>query len=239
MVIACAWSRYRLHRAFSGAFQGMLSYSPGISGADELLAGRYFPTLLVVLLAVFNDGAMIALSKDRVRASALPDAWNLRNIFISGEARAALQPWEQGVSLMTACQRGQIQYRRRRERRNSAFHPHSDEEPWQGSKPDPWVRGLIGLSRSRLFWDWEGIKGDTWGRTCTLHAAVSALPGANQDWSVQGNWESQPECLVPTGLTPGFSRTRVCLLMSSGFRALGSGLRLQGLSAACASWPTK
>ena len=45
---------------------------------------RYFPTLLIVLLAVFNDGAMIALSKDRVRASALPDTWNLRNIFISG-----------------------------------------------------------------------------------------------------------------------------------------------------------
>ncbi len=28
---------------------------------------RYFPTILIVLLAVFNDGAMIALSKDRVR----------------------------------------------------------------------------------------------------------------------------------------------------------------------------
>lgn len=27
---------------------------------------RYFPTILIVLLAVFNDGAMIALSKDRV-----------------------------------------------------------------------------------------------------------------------------------------------------------------------------
>jgi H+-transporting ATPase len=31
-----------------------------------LLTCRYFPTILIVLLAVFNDGAMIALSKDRV-----------------------------------------------------------------------------------------------------------------------------------------------------------------------------
>jgi H+-transporting ATPase len=37
-----------------------------------------------VLLAVFNDGAMIALSKDRVVASPVPNTWNLRNIFISG-----------------------------------------------------------------------------------------------------------------------------------------------------------
>lgn len=28
---------------------------------------RYFPTILIVLLAVLNDGAMIALRKDRVR----------------------------------------------------------------------------------------------------------------------------------------------------------------------------
>ena len=33
---------------------------------------------------MFNDGAMIALSQDRVKPSPLPDAWNLRNIFISG-----------------------------------------------------------------------------------------------------------------------------------------------------------
>ena len=45
---------------------------------------RYFPTLLTVLLAVFNDGAMIALSKDRVTPSQLPNAWKLQNIFLSG-----------------------------------------------------------------------------------------------------------------------------------------------------------
>ncbi|KAK9829684.1 hypothetical protein WJX72_007324 [[Myrmecia] bisecta] len=44
----------------------------------------YFPTILIVLLAVFNDGAMIALSKDRVVPSRLPNSWNLRSIFISG-----------------------------------------------------------------------------------------------------------------------------------------------------------
>jgi H+-transporting ATPase len=45
---------------------------------------RYFPTILVVIMAVFNDGAMIALSKDRVIASKLPNSWNLPNIFIMG-----------------------------------------------------------------------------------------------------------------------------------------------------------
>ena len=45
---------------------------------------RYFPTLLIVLMAVFNDGAMIALSKDRVTASRTPNRWNLPLIFIQG-----------------------------------------------------------------------------------------------------------------------------------------------------------
>ena len=44
----------------------------------------YFPTILIVIMAVFNDGAMIALSKDKVVASKLPNSWNLRNIFIMG-----------------------------------------------------------------------------------------------------------------------------------------------------------
>lgn len=45
---------------------------------------RYFPTILIVLLAVFNDGAMIALSKDRVTPSPAPNSWRLRNIFTVG-----------------------------------------------------------------------------------------------------------------------------------------------------------
>ena len=44
----------------------------------------YFPTILIVVLAVFNDGAMIALSKDKCVPSNLPNAWNLKNIFIMG-----------------------------------------------------------------------------------------------------------------------------------------------------------
>ena len=45
---------------------------------------RYFPTLLIVLLAVFNDGAMIALSKDRVTPSRTPNRWDLPAIFGQG-----------------------------------------------------------------------------------------------------------------------------------------------------------
>jgi len=41
-----------------------------------------------VLLAVFNDGAMIALSKDRVVASRMPNSWHLGAIFGQG-ARSA------------------------------------------------------------------------------------------------------------------------------------------------------
>jgi H+-transporting ATPase len=39
---------------------------------------------LIVIMAVFNDGAMIALSKDRVIASKTPNSWNITNIFIMG-----------------------------------------------------------------------------------------------------------------------------------------------------------
>lgn len=49
-----------------------------------LLPFRYFPTILIVLLAVFNDGAMIALSKDRVVPSHVPNRWNLYSIFVTG-----------------------------------------------------------------------------------------------------------------------------------------------------------
>jgi hypothetical protein len=45
---------------------------------------RYFPTLLIVLLAVFNDGAMIALSRDRVRPSQFPTHWSLPVVFFKG-----------------------------------------------------------------------------------------------------------------------------------------------------------
>jgi len=44
----------------------------------------YFPTILIVLLAVTNDGAMISLSKDNVKYSAMPDQWKLSKIFSAG-----------------------------------------------------------------------------------------------------------------------------------------------------------
>ena len=59
-------------------------------GRRSRLLCRYFPTILIVLLAVFNDGAMIALSKDRVVASPVPNHWDLRSIFIVGEGLAWL-----------------------------------------------------------------------------------------------------------------------------------------------------
>ena len=37
-----------------------------------------------MLLAVFNDGAMIALSKDKVTPSPVPNRWNLYSIFVQG-----------------------------------------------------------------------------------------------------------------------------------------------------------
>jgi H+-transporting ATPase len=55
-------------------------------GLLSVIFDWYFPTILIVLLAVFNDGAMIALSKDRVRPSDAPNTWNLRNIFVVGVA---------------------------------------------------------------------------------------------------------------------------------------------------------
>ena len=55
---------------------------PDIPAAPHCL--RYFPTILIVIMAVFNDGAMIALSKDKVVASQTPNSWNLKNIFIMG-----------------------------------------------------------------------------------------------------------------------------------------------------------
>lgn len=53
-------------------------------GLITVIYNWYFPTILIVLLAVFNDGAMIALSKDNVTPSRLPNRWNLWSIFVSG-----------------------------------------------------------------------------------------------------------------------------------------------------------
>ncbi|GFR50748.1 hypothetical protein Agub_g13014 [Astrephomene gubernaculifera] len=63
----------------------------------------YFPTILIVIMAVFNDGAMIALAKDRVEPSRQPNAWNLKNIFLMGIVYGlylALSSW---ALYQTAC----------------------------------------------------------------------------------------------------------------------------------------
>ncbi|KAK9838144.1 hypothetical protein WJX81_003766 [Elliptochloris bilobata] len=69
------YSKYTVAMTFRIAFTfGLLT----------VLYDWYFPTLLIVLLAVFNDGAMIALSKDRVVASRMPNSWHLGAIFGQG-----------------------------------------------------------------------------------------------------------------------------------------------------------
>ena len=49
----------------------------------------YFPTILIVLLAVFNDGAMIALSKVRTNALCYQQLWQTNVLLVvSHRARA-------------------------------------------------------------------------------------------------------------------------------------------------------
>jgi len=43
--------------------------------------GWYFPTIGIVMLAFFNDGCMITISKDKATPSDIPDHWNLSEIF--------------------------------------------------------------------------------------------------------------------------------------------------------------
>ena len=42
----------------------------------------YFPPILVVVLAVLNDGTIMTISKDRVTPSPRPDAWRLKTLFM-------------------------------------------------------------------------------------------------------------------------------------------------------------
>jgi H+-transporting ATPase len=43
----------------------------------------YFPTLLIVILAILNDGTILTISKDNVKASPTPDSWKLKEVFIN------------------------------------------------------------------------------------------------------------------------------------------------------------
>jgi len=50
-------------------------------GLLTLIYGFEFPTLLIVILAILNDGTMITISKDRARPSPRPDEWKLSHLF--------------------------------------------------------------------------------------------------------------------------------------------------------------
>ncbi|KCV69327.1 H+-transporting ATPase [Fonticula alba] len=41
----------------------------------------YFPTILVVIMAILNDGTMLTIAKDLVRPSKTPDSWRLTRLF--------------------------------------------------------------------------------------------------------------------------------------------------------------
>jgi len=43
----------------------------------------YFPTVLIVILAILNDGTILTISKDNVKASPTPDSWKLKEVFIN------------------------------------------------------------------------------------------------------------------------------------------------------------
>eukprot|EP01114_Cavostelium_apophysatum_P014674 TRINITY_DN3862_c0_g1_i2.p1 TRINITY_DN3862_c0_g1~~TRINITY_DN3862_c0_g1_i2.p1 ORF type:complete len:963 (+),score=248.36 TRINITY_DN3862_c0_g1_i2:180-3068(+) len=42
----------------------------------------YFPTVLIVILAIANDGSMLTIAKDKVSPSETPDKWKLGHLFI-------------------------------------------------------------------------------------------------------------------------------------------------------------
>ncbi|KAG6410300.1 hypothetical protein SASPL_128358 [Salvia splendens] len=43
-----------------------------------------FPPFMVLIIAILNDGTIMTISKDRVKASPLPDSWKLCEIFATG-----------------------------------------------------------------------------------------------------------------------------------------------------------
>ncbi|XP_052208804.1 ATPase 11, plasma membrane-type-like [Diospyros lotus] len=43
-----------------------------------------FPPLMVLVIAILNDGTIMTISKDRVKPSPLPDSWKLSEIFATG-----------------------------------------------------------------------------------------------------------------------------------------------------------
>jgi H+-transporting ATPase len=59
--------------------------------------GWYFPTILVVILAVLNDGTILTISRDNVTASLLPDHWRLLELYAIA---VVLGCWLSGASVL-------------------------------------------------------------------------------------------------------------------------------------------
>uniref|UniRef100_A0A453JB45 Uncharacterized protein n=1 Tax=Aegilops tauschii subsp. strangulata TaxID=200361 RepID=A0A453JB45_AEGTS len=43
-----------------------------------------FPPIMVLLIAILNDGTIMTISKDKVKPSPCPDSWKLAEIFATG-----------------------------------------------------------------------------------------------------------------------------------------------------------
>jgi len=52
-------------------------------GLITVIWNWYFPTLLIVILAILNDGTIMTISKDDVKASPNPDSWKLNEVFFA------------------------------------------------------------------------------------------------------------------------------------------------------------
>lgn len=52
-------------------------------GLITVIWNWYFPTILIVILAILNDGTIMTISKDDVKASPNPDSWKLNEVFFA------------------------------------------------------------------------------------------------------------------------------------------------------------
>eukprot|EP01094_Clydonella_sp_ATCC50884_P029853 TRINITY_DN950_c0_g1_i5.p1 TRINITY_DN950_c0_g1~~TRINITY_DN950_c0_g1_i5.p1 ORF type:complete len:947 (+),score=188.27 TRINITY_DN950_c0_g1_i5:51-2891(+) len=69
-------------------------------GLLTLIFDYMFPTLVIAIMAILNDGAVLTISKDAVKPSPTPDHWNLRRIFFTS---FALGLWNTAASLLLFC----------------------------------------------------------------------------------------------------------------------------------------
>ncbi|KAI8010142.1 hypothetical protein LOK49_LG06G01871 [Camellia lanceoleosa] len=64
-------------------FQRMKNYTLGFM-LLALIWKFDFPPFMVLIIAILNDGTIMAMSKDRVKLSPQPDSWKLSEIFATG-----------------------------------------------------------------------------------------------------------------------------------------------------------